>query len=113
MKRDRPEPFGITIRVFLADADPNGLILVERLGWTGHVLIVSRAQFPAIKAKRAELRRTGVYVLDGLTEDISSRLIYVGEADNVGERLAGHVVDKDFWDRVLLTIPKRSGGSIS
>ncbi len=102
MNQKRAEPFGITIRLFLADADPSGLILIDRLGWIGQALVCSRAQFPSIKPKRTELQRTSVYVLDGLSDDLSRQRVYVGEADNAGDRVASHIGEKDFWNRLVV-----------
>jgi Domain of unknown function (DUF4357) len=99
---------GKTIKVFLADGNPNGVLTAEIFNWTGKVLVAPRSQLEKL-AKRAELDRTGIYVLVG--NDPQSTLkerVYVGESDNILSRLAQHNSDseKDFWDRTIAVISK-------
>jgi Domain of unknown function (DUF4357) len=88
---------GVTIRIFLVDGKPQGLRLVERMGWTGTFLAFARADYPSARA-REEVSQTGVYVLLG-PDPVGRRLqqVYVGEADNIRVRLDAHQKEKDFW----------------
>lgn len=88
---------GVTIRLFLVDGTPQGLRLVERMGWTGVFLAFSRADYAAARV-RDEVCRTGVYVLVGPDPDgPRGQRIYVGEGDEVRGRLDKHQREKDFW----------------
>ena len=92
---------GKTIRIFLADGEPTGILLAEISNWTGKVLVAPRTQIDQL-GKRAEVRRTGVYLLVGPDPDDPSRApAYIGEGDNVLKRLLRHVKNeaKDFWGR--------------
>ena len=60
------KPF--SLRIFVADGDPDGLRLVERSNWVGKAIVFPRALLPKIK-QRAELNQTGVYLLLGPRED--------------------------------------------
>jgi len=81
---------GKTIRIFLADGEPTGVLLAEFSNWTGKVLVAPRSQFDQL-GKRNEGRRTGVYLLVGPDPDDPSRaLAYIGEGDNVLKRLLRH-----------------------
>ena len=103
MTTPTPQPTrGISIRLFLADGTPSGLTLVDRLGWTGHALTCSRSQFTSVRRDREELGRTALYVLAGATDTGFGERVYVGEGDAVGERIASHLRDKDFWDRLIV-----------
>jgi len=78
---------GKTIRIFLADGEPTGILLAEISNWTGKVIVAPRSQLDQL-SKREEVRRTGVYLLVGPDPDDSSRqLVYIGETDNVLKRL--------------------------
>lgn len=93
----KPESRGATIRIFLVDGTPQGLRVVERLGWTGSCLAFARADFVEARA-RPEAFRTGVYVLLGPDPDgLRTQRVYVGEADEVRTRLDAHQINKDFW----------------
>jgi hypothetical protein len=79
---------GKTIRIFLADGEPTGILLAEISNWTGKVLVAPRSQLDQL-SKREEVRRTGVYPLVGPDPDDPSRaLAYIGEGDNVLKRRA-------------------------
>lgn len=102
---------GRTIRLFLVDGSPGGIITAEIMNWTGHVLCAPRSRLPDL-IKRDETKRTGIYFLSGLDPDTGSRTqVYVGESDNVGKRLAQHnkaesAGGRDFWDKVCLVSSK-------
>ena len=51
-----------SLRVFVADGDPDGLRIVEKSNWIGKALMFPRALLPQVKA-RPELAQTGVYLL--------------------------------------------------
>ncbi len=92
-------PSGKTIRIYLTDGAPTGPMVAEIINWSTCVTVVPRFQLHATPAKRSELQRTGVYVLVGPDAKLSRDRIYVGEADEVFERLKQHDKDpaKDFW----------------
>jgi hypothetical protein len=98
---------GKTIRLYLTDGSPAGPILAEIMNWTGQVLVVPRTHLYEL-AKRDELRRTGVYVLVGQDLQLGSDRVYIGEADDVYERLKAHDRDesKDFWTRAVAITSK-------
>ncbi len=88
---------GVTIRIFLVDGTPQGLRLVERMGWTGSFLTFARADYSSARA-REEASQTGAYVLLG--PDLEGRRlqrVYVGEGENIRVRLDAHQKEKDFW----------------
>ena len=84
---------GKTIRLYLVDGVPTGILTAEIINWSGKVLVAPRAQLADL-AQRPEVKRTGVYCLVGADPQAPSRdRVYVGEGDNVLARLASH--DKD------------------
>ncbi|WP_428338097.1 GIY-YIG nuclease family protein [Paenirhodobacter sp.] len=67
--------------------------------WTGHVLYFPRTQI-AQALVRPAARHTGVYVLLG--EDETGPRAYIGESENVAQRIRTHDVEKDFWTHAAL-----------
>lgn len=90
-----------SLRIFVADGDPDGLRVVERSNWIGRALVFPRTLFPKIK-NREEFNQTGVYLLLGPREDGDGELLYIGEGDPVRPRLENHYVKKDFWNRAVI-----------
>ena len=89
------DPF--TIRIFVADGDPEGIRLVDRMNWTGVGVVFPRDRWSTAR-QRPELARTGVYVLVGYKEgDEDLPTLYVGEGDVVRDRVESHYQKKDFW----------------
>lgn len=102
---------GRSLRLFLVDGTPNGLLTAEIMNWTGHVLTGPRSKLAEL-VQRPECARTGVYFLIGPDPDNSLRLqVYLGESDDVAKRLKSHnrpedAGGKDFWERVCLVTSK-------
>ncbi|ARU04061.1 endonuclease [Comamonas serinivorans] len=105
---------GRSIRLFLVDGSSNGLLTAEIMNWTGHVLTGPRSKLAEV-VRRPECARTGIYFLIGPDPDnaLLTR-VYIGESDDVAERLKQHnrpeTPDgrggKDFWERVCLVTSK-------
>lgn len=101
---------GKSIRLFLVDGTPGGLLTAEIPNWTGHVLAGPRSRLADL-LKRPESRRPGLYLLLGQQSDTGQPLAYIGESETLDERLAQHARPeeqrgKDFWDRVVLITSK-------
>jgi hypothetical protein len=76
-----------SLRIFVADGDPDGLRLVERSNWIGKAVIFPRALLPKVR-EREEFQQTGVYLLIGPRESGDGDQLYIGEGDPVRPRLA-------------------------
>ena len=100
---------GRTVRMYLVDGIPGGVMTVEIMNWTGMVTVAPRTQLADL-ATRTEIRRTGIYVLAGDNPESSTlpEAIYIGESDSVWERLIQHSKDqaKDFWRRTVIITSK-------
>jgi hypothetical protein len=106
-----PVSVGKSIRVYLADGTPGGLLTAEIMNWTGHVVAAPRSDLAAL-LKRDETSRTGIYILLGDDpESLGGTLAYLGEGDEVRTRLQQHARreeqgGKDFWDRAIVLTSK-------
>lgn len=91
------EPY--TIHIFVVDGDPDGVKIIDRQNWTGWGIAFPRSSWPQI-SKRPEFGTAGVYILSGSGEGTADDLptIYVGQSDEIRNRLDSHYVKKDFWD---------------
>ena len=89
-----------SLRIFVADGDPDGLRIVEKSNWIGKALVFPRALLPQVKA-RPELAQTGIYLLLGPRPDGEGEMLYVGEGDPIRPRLESHYAQKDFWTRAI------------
>lgn len=102
---------GRSVRLFLVDGSPQGLITAEIMNWTGHVLTGPRTKLAEL-VQRPESSRTGVYFLVGSDPDGGALpLVYIGESDDVATRLKQHnraeeSGGKDFWEHVWLVTSK-------
>lgn len=99
---------GKSIRLFLVDGSPSGIITAEIINWTGKLLSFPRGLLPQA-LQRPEIARTGVYFLVGADPELPGRVIvYIGETDDVAGRLKQHDGDerKDFFEQVALFVNK-------
>lgn len=99
------QPF--SLRIFVADGDPDGLRIVERSNWIGKAVVFPRALLPKVKL-REEFGQTGVYLLIGPREDGEGEMLYIGEGDPVRDRLVDHYAKKGFWSRAVFFVAGHS-----
>lgn len=100
---------GRTIKLYLVDGAPGGLVTAEILNWTGHVITGPRSRLTDLVARPEAQQRTGVYFLVGPEEALPQ--VYIGESDEIDKRLEAHGKPqtkggKDFWERVCVVISK-------
>jgi len=92
---------GFWVRMFMPDADPDGLKTVEKSNWSGLGLLIPRPLY-SIASGRKECNSPGVYVLVGSSSESQMQKIYVGEGDPVRDRLNSHIKTKDFWTTAVV-----------
>jgi hypothetical protein len=103
------DPF--TLRIFVPSGDPEGVRIVDRMNWTGRGYLVPRDRWAEVKT-RPELARPGIYVLTGYETDElgGDRLVaYIGQTDNLRNRIDGHDLKRDFWDRAVMFLSTGEG----
>jgi len=94
------DPFVISI--FVPEGDPEGLRIIERQTSPNKFFCFPRDKWEIVK-KRSELTGAGVYVLVGYANPNDELpTVYVGQADNVCNRINQHIKGKDFWDRAII-----------
>lgn len=104
---------GRTLKLFLVDGVPKGLLTAEIMNWTGHVITGPRSRLGEL-IQRPEAKRTGVYFLVGAESEAGlGTQVYVGETDDVAQRLTAHnrpedKGGKDFWEQVCVVTSKDS-----
>jgi hypothetical protein len=93
-----------TIKIFLPFGDPKKVRTAEISNWTGKALAAPRIDLDLF-LQRQELSKPGVYLLLGVDSSDGSPLAYIGEAEDVGERLKQHKV-KDYWNSIIVFVSK-------
>jgi hypothetical protein len=88
-----------TLELFFIDGKPDGMLTAEVFGWTGHLLMAPRLRL-ADALKREKANFTGVYVLLGEVD--GEPTAYVGEGENVANRIKSHDAHKDWWSQFVL-----------
>ena len=92
-------PFNV--KMFIVDGRPDGLRLILKTGWDGLGVVCPRNRYVEAK-KRPEFKQCGVYVLLGEDEESGIPIIYIGEADEVLQRIDRHYREKDFWQQAII-----------
>lgn len=91
------------MRIFLAEGNPTGLRSLELFNWNGKGYIIPRDRVGAA-VKKDELHTQGVYLLLG--EEEGKQKLYVGESENISDRIRSHLKNKDFWDTAIVFFSK-------
>lgn len=93
--------FGKSVRIFLPDASVTGMRHAEILNRTGQAIACPRSRLEELK-NWPETAKPGVYLLFEARLGDSKPAAYIGESENVAERLLTHDRKKDFWNDVVI-----------
>ncbi len=95
-----------TIKIFLVDGEPNGLKIAELSNWVGQAIVIPRNKLKDIK-QRPDCNKPAVYFLVGKeNEEALLFTAYIGEAENLWNRLTTHDSSKDFWFTAIAFVSK-------
>lgn len=98
--------YGKTIELFLVDGTADGIVTAELSNWNGKAIKIPRAEVAS--CKREDVKSAGVYFLFCKENDTDS--VYIGEAENVLERLNQHLRDHQsgkenyYWNTAVIFI---------
>lgn len=92
---------GQSLELFFIDGNPDGMLTAEVFNWTGHVLVAPRTQIAAA-LQRKESGYTGVYLLLGEVE--GEPFGYVGEGEDISDRIRMHDIRKDWWTVAVFVV---------
>ena len=98
-------PIGKSIRVYLADATVTGIRYAELVNWTGQAIACPRSRLSELQSW-PEASKPGVYLLLERRSDDSKPLAYIGESENVCDRLTTHDRQREFWNEVVIFTSK-------
>ena len=99
--------YGKTIELFLVNGTADSLITAELSNWNGKALKIPRIEVAS--CNRDDIAQAGVYFLF-CKEDEGSDSVYIGEAENVKERLVQHLRDyqaekeKFHWNTAVIFV---------
>lgn len=97
--------YGKAIELFLVDGDANGLITAELSNWNGKAVKIPRTDVKT--CERDDIKEAGVYFLF-CQEDDGTDSVYIGEAENVRDRLIQHMNDYNngrepyYWNTAVI-----------
>lgn len=94
-------PFGKTVRIFLPDGAVTGVRHAEISNRTGQALACPRSRLDELK-NWPEASKPGVYILLEARLGDSKPKAYIGESENVAERLLTHDRKKEFWNEAVI-----------
>jgi len=95
-----------TIKIFLVDGEPNGLKTAELSNWVGKAVVIPRKKLKDTK-NRQDCNKPAVYFLVGKeNEEALLSTAYIGEAENLWNRLTTHDNSKDFWQTAIAFVSK-------
>ncbi len=99
--------FGKTIELFWVNGTAEGIITAELSNWNGKGIKVPRTEI--ISCQREDVCEPGVYFLL-CQEDDGTDSVYIGEAENIRDRLLQHLRDyqsgkeKYYWNTAVIFV---------
>lgn len=99
--------YGKSIELFLVNGTADSLITAELSNWNGKAIKIPRIEVAS--CNRDDITQAGVYFLF-CKEDDGSDSVYIGEAENVKDRLVQHLRDYQtekeeyYWNTAVIFI---------
>lgn len=99
--------YGKSIELFLVNGSADSLITAELSNWNGKAIKIPRIEVAS--CTRDDITQAGVYFLF-CKEDDGSDSVYIGEAENVRDRLVQHIRDyqaekeKYYWNTAVIFV---------
>jgi len=99
--------YGKSIELFLVNGTADSLIIAELSNWNGKAIKIPRIEVSS--CDRDDITQVGVYFLF-CKEDDGSDSVYIGEAENVKDRLVQHLRDyqsekeKYYWNTAVIFV---------
>lgn len=89
----------------MIDGQADGRWATELSNWTGKAYKIPRTYVNQC-TDRDDLSNTGVYFLFGRNDETDEEQVYIGETENIFNRLKQHLSEKDFWTECIVFISK-------
>lgn len=99
--------YGKSIELFLVNGTADSLVIAELSNWNGKAIKIPRIEVSS--CNRDDIKQAGVYFLF-CKEDDGSDSVYIGEAENVKERLVQHLRDyqsekeRYYWNTAVIFV---------
>ena len=99
--------YGKAIELFLVNGTAESLITAELSNWNGKAIKIPRTEVSA--CDREDIKGVGIYFLN-CQEDDGTDSVYIGEAENVLDRLTQHLRDyqsgkeKYYWNTAVIFV---------
>ncbi len=97
---------GRSIELFLANGTADSIVIATFYNWNGKAIKIPRIEVR--DCNREDLQKPGVYFLFCKDEDNDMDSVYIGEAENVKDRLIQHLQDasaekeKYYWNTAVI-----------
>ena len=98
--------YGKTIELYLVNGTADSIVTAELSNWNGKAIKIPRIEVQ--DCKREDIMQPGVYFLFCYDEDNDEDSVYIGEAENVRDRLKQHISDfsgdkeKYYWNTAVI-----------
>ena len=96
-------PYGKTIELFLVNGTPDSIVTAELSNWNGKAIKIPRNEIQS--CTREDITGAGVYFLFCQEED-GTDSVYIGEAENVQDRLIQHIRSREdyYWNTAVIFV---------
>jgi hypothetical protein len=94
-----------TLQIFLPEGTPAGIQIAELTTRIVQAIAVPRTRLKEFYA-RPEAKHVGIYFLFGSEDDDSKPLAYIGQTEDLKQRLRSHDAKKEFWSTAVILVSR-------
>jgi len=97
---------GKTISIFIPDSNPRGVKICDIKDSIVKAIFIPRNKLEDVY-KRSDILDPGIYFLFGNEDEVGKPKVYIGEAENLLNRIKQHNVSKDFWNTAICFVSEK------
>jgi len=99
------KPTPKTLQIFLPEGTPAGIQVAELTTRIVQAIAVPRTRLKEFY-ERPESKHVGIYFLFGGEDDSTKPLAYIGQTEDLKQRLKSHDAKKEFWSTAVILISR-------
>ena len=95
-----------TLQIFLPEGTPKGIQIAELTTRIIQAVSVPRTELQSFFERDKEVNHVGTYFLFGSKDDTTKPIAYIGQTEDLRQRLKQHDANKEFWTTAVILISR-------
>lgn len=95
-----------TLQIFLPEGTPSGIQVAELTTRIIQAVSIPKTRLQAFAERNKEVNHVGTYFLFGAKDESTKPIAYIGQTEDLRQRLKQHDANKEFWTTAVVLISR-------